>query len=42
MQVGYWELIRRNRNFRYPWLGQISSLLGDWFNLIASPLGAFS
>ncbi len=36
MQVGYWELIRRNRNFRYLWLGQISSLLGDWFNLIAS------
>ncbi len=36
MQVGYWELIRRNRSFRYLWLGQISSLLGDWFNLIAS------
>ncbi len=36
MQVGYWELILRNRNFRYLWLGQIFSLLGDWFNLIAS------
>ena len=36
MQVGYWELIRRNRSFRFLWLGQIFSLLGDWFNLIAS------
>ena len=36
MQIGYWELIRRNRSFRFLWLGQISSLLGDWFNLIAS------
>ena len=26
----------RLRNFRYLWLGQIISLLGDWFNLIAS------
>jgi MFS family permease len=34
--VGYIELVRRNRNFRYLWLGQIISLLGDWFNLIAS------
>lgn len=34
--MGYGELIRSNRNFRYLWLGQIVSLLGDWFNLIAS------
>lgn len=34
--VGYAELVRRNHNFRYLWLGQIVSLLGDWFNLIAS------
>jgi MFS family permease len=34
--IGYGELIRGNRNFRYLWLGQIVSLLGDWFNLIAS------
>lgn len=34
--IGYTELIRDNRNFRYLWLGQIVSLLGDWFNLIAS------
>jgi MFS family permease len=34
--VGYWELVQSNRNFRYLWFGQIISLLGDWFNLIAS------
>jgi MFS family permease len=34
--IGYGELIRGNRNFRYLWFGQIISLLGDWFNLIAS------
>jgi MFS family permease len=32
----YISLVRRNRNFRYLWFGQIISLLGDWFNLIAS------
>lgn len=35
-QTGYWELVRGNASFRYLWLGQIVSLLGDWFNLIAS------
>jgi MFS family permease len=34
--VGYFRLVQSNRNFRYLWLGQIVSLLGDWFNLIAS------
>jgi len=34
--VGYLALIRNNKNFRSLWLGQIISLLGDWFNLIAS------
>ena len=34
--MGYSELLRGNRNFRYLWFGQIISLLGDWFNLIAS------
>ena len=34
--TGYWELVRSNANFRYLWFGQIASLLGDWFNLIAS------
>ena len=33
---GYWQLIRGNRAFRYLWSGQIVSLTGDWFNLIAS------
>jgi len=34
--VGYVDLVRGNSNFRTLWLGQIISLLGDWFNLIAS------
>ena len=34
--VGYGQLIRQNKSFRYLWSGQIISLLGDWFNLIAS------
>jgi MFS family permease len=34
--VGYLALVRTNRNFRFLWIGQIVSLLGDWFNLIAS------
>lgn len=34
--MGYLELIRTNRNFRFMWFGQIISNLGDWFNLIAS------
>ncbi len=34
--VSYSQLVRGNRNFRMLWLGQIVSLLGDWFNLVAS------
>ena len=34
--VGYVQLVRGNSNFRNLWIGQIISLLGDWFNLIAS------
>ena len=34
--IGYAALVRGNANFRNLWLGQIISLLGDWFNLIAS------
>ncbi|MBS1251534.1 MAG: putative bacilysin exporter BacE [Anaerolineales bacterium] len=34
--VSYTTLVRQNRNFRFLWFGQIISLLGDWFNLIAS------
>ena len=33
--VGYLELILQNSNFRWLWGGQVISLLGDWFNLIA-------
>ena len=33
--VGYLEVLRRNRNFRQLWLGQVVSQLGDWFNTIA-------
>lgn len=32
----YTNLVRENANFRNLWIGQIVSLLGDWFNLIAS------
>jgi MFS family permease len=34
--TGYLDLVKGNANFRWLWLGQIVSLLGDWFNLIAS------
>jgi MFS family permease len=34
--AGYVALVRDNGNFRILWFGQIVSLLGDWFNLIAS------
>lgn len=33
--VGYVELLRRNRNFRQLWLGQVVSQMGDWFDTIA-------
>ena len=35
-QMGYWKLVRSNADFRFLWFGQIVSLFGDWFNLIAS------
>ena len=34
-QVGYIDLLRRNRSFRQLWLGQVVSQTGDWFNTIA-------
>jgi hypothetical protein len=34
--VGYVAMLRGNRNYRSLWFGQIISLFGDWFNLIAS------
>jgi MFS family permease len=33
--VGYIDLLRRNRNFRLLWLGQVVSQMGDWFDTIA-------
>ena len=36
--IGYIELIRQNSNFRWLWCGQVVSLLGDWFNFIASAI----
>lgn len=36
MTTGYWKLVHENQDFRNLWFGQIVSLFGDWFNLIAS------
>lgn len=36
VSTDYIHLIRENKRFRWLWFGQIISLLGDWFNLIAS------
>ena len=33
--VSFWNLLRDNRNYRYMWLGQIVSEVGDHFNSIA-------
>lgn len=35
-RVGYRALVRHNHNYRNLWFGEIVSLFGDWFNLIAS------
>ncbi|MCB0190730.1 MAG: MFS transporter [Anaerolineae bacterium] len=32
----YIDLVKDNRDFRYLWFSQVISMLGDWFNLIAS------
>ncbi len=34
--VGYFEILQINPNFRWLWSGQVVSLLGDWFNVLAS------
>src|SRR5574337_574462 len=33
--LGYVELLRRNRDFRRFWLGQVVSQLGDWLDYVA-------
>ena len=33
--AGYFELLRGNRDYRRLWIGDMASLLGDWFNTIA-------
>ncbi len=33
--VGYRELLRKNRGFRFLWFGQVVSQMGDWFDTIA-------
>jgi len=33
--VGYRELLRSNRGFRFLWFGQVVSQMGDWFDTIA-------
>ena len=32
---GFSALLRKNRNYRYTWLGQVVSEIGDHFNNIA-------
>jgi len=34
-KLGYRQLLREERDLRNLWLGDVSSFLGDWFNLIA-------
>jgi len=33
--LGYAEVLRENPDFRRVWIGQVGSLLGDWFNQVA-------
>lgn len=33
--AGFWSLLRDNPNYRYTWLGQVVSEIGDHFNTIA-------
>jgi len=34
-RVGYLELLRSNRAFRFLWFGQVVSQMGDWFDTVA-------
>lgn len=33
--MSFWQLLQRNRNYRYTWMGQVVSEVGDNFNTIA-------
>ena len=33
--TGFYSLLRQNRNYRYTWIGQVVSEIGDHFNNIA-------
>ena len=33
--ASFWDLLRSNRNYRYTWIGQVVSEIGDHFNNIA-------
>ena len=33
--IGYWQLLRSNGNYRSLWLASVISMLGEWFNTIA-------
>src|SRR4051794_39604768 len=33
--AGFWNLLQSNRNYRYTWMGQVVSEIGDHFNNIA-------
>ncbi len=35
MRSAFRDLLRRNRNYRYTWMGQVVSEIGDHFNNIA-------
>lgn len=34
-RIGFRELLRSNRNYRFIWIGEVASWLGDWFASIA-------
>ena len=34
-QIGYWQLLRENRNYARLYFARVVSLFGDWFNLLA-------
>lgn len=35
MNLGYYQLLKNNKSFRFLWFAQITSFMGDWFNYVA-------